>query len=144
MVELRDDLLGFIESYVTMKQLSKDRDSVEYSCRNVIDMDIIELKSFTEFGLLDMEICHYLKDREKSDGMTVKFKFTKDFHPEVRSRVREAIFRKDIFNFVDKKDEEIVSLQIDTVADFIQFFKKTIMEREFPTKKEINVRQFIK
>lgn len=143
MTEVRNDLLEFLDSYVTMKELSTDEKKPAYSVKNVIDMDIVELVCDTQFGLLNLEICHYLKNRVDSDGMTVKFRFMDDVNPEVRSRVRNAIFRKDISNYSNKfgGDTELVSLQIKTVGEFKEFFKQNIIDEDMKRK---SVRSFIK
>lgn len=141
----RDDLLEFLDSYVSIKKLSNEQEEkVEYNVRNVIDMDIVELKCNTKFGKLNLEICHYLKDREYSDGMTVKFRFKDDVNFDVKSRVRNAIFRKDISNYEDKLDgdTELVSLQINTVEEFKEFFKLNVIEEDLPARR--SVRSFIK
>lgn len=139
-MEKREDLLEFLDGYITAKSLT-DKE-VKYTVRNVIDMDIIELKCNTEFGELNLEICHYLKNRNNSDGMTVKFKFNDNFNPIVKSKVRNAIFRKDIINYQGGfGDTELVSLQIDTVKEFKDFFKNNIIENKSSTKK--GVRSFI-
>lgn len=141
-LEKREELLDFIDSYVTMK--ASDESKPKYSVRNVMDMDIIELKCETLFGKLNLEICHYLKDRVHSDGMTVKFRFDDLVSSDVRSRVRQAIFRKDISNYSDKLsgDTELVNLQIDTVKEFVEFFRSNIIEVDMPARK--GVRSFIK
>lgn len=139
----RKDLLSFIESYVVMKELSSDQIKPQYQVRNVIDMDIIELKCETLFGKLNLEICHYLKNRTYSDGMTVKFRFDDAVSHDVKSRVRSTIFRKEVSNYQDKLEEiELVSLQINTVQEFVDFFQSSIIEVDLPTKK--GVRSFIK
>jgi len=139
-VEMRKDLIDFLDSYVVMKEM--DEEKPEYSVRNVIDMDIIELQCNTKFGLLNLEICHYLKNRTNSDGMTVKFRFNNEVNVDIKSRVRSAIFRKDISNYQDKNgDTELVSLQIDTVKEFEDFFRSNIIEEDMPRK---GVRQIIK
>lgn len=142
MAEVRNDLLEFLDSYVTMKELSNEKKPT-YSVRNVIDMDIVELVCDTQFGELNLEICHYLKNRVNSDGMTVKFRFLDDVNPEVRSKVRNAIFRKDISNYSNKLggDTELVSLQIKTVSEFKEFFKRNIIDEDMTRK---SVRSFIK
>lgn len=143
-MELKEELTDFIENYVTIKTLSVDKDKPEYHVKNVIDMDIIELRCNTLFGNLNLEICHYLKNRVNSDGMTVKFRFDPDVTPDVKSRVRNAIFRKDVSGYSDKLglETELVSLQINTIQEFKDFFQSNIIEVDLDTKK--SVRSFIK
>ena len=144
MNELREDLLNFLDSYVTMKTLSTEDVSrrPRYNVKNVIDMDIVELICETRFGELNLEICHYLKNRKNSDGMTVKFRFKSDVHPGIKSKVRGAIFRKDVSNYQDKFEEiELISLQIDTIKEFTDFFIANIMDEDNQRK---SVRSFIK
>lgn len=143
-MELREDLTDFIENYVTIKTLAVDTNKPEYYVKNVIDMDIIELRCNTEFGNLNLEICHYLKNRVNSDGMTVKFRFDSEVTNDVKSRVRNAIFSKDVSGYSDKtgSETELVSLQINTVKEFKDFFQSNIIEIDLDTKK--SVRSFIK
>lgn len=142
MEERKDVLKDFIESYVTMKEVANPDVKVEYSFKNVIDMDIYELKCDTLFGKLNLEICHYLKNRKLSDGMTVKFRFDDYVDSNVKSRVRDAIFRKEVSNYSDKfGDTELVSLQIDKIEDFLEFFKLNVVDIDMPKR---SVRSFIK
>ncbi|AEO93743.1 gp485 [Bacillus phage G] len=141
--EERKDLLEFLDSYVTMKTMTEEK-KLEYNIKNVIEMDIISLVCETKFGILNLEICHYLKEKIKSDGMTVKFRFADTVNSNVKSRVREAIFKKDVSNYHDNLfgDTELISLQIDTVEEFKVFFEENIIREDIAERR--SVRSFIK
>lgn len=125
-------LIDFLNSYALMKTLPDGEESFSIEHKNVIEMDIFKLKGNTGFGFLDMEICHYLKNESEDDGMTVRFIFDNGTNSEVKSKVRQAIFRKDVREYKDKlqADNTLVTLQIDTVDDFIEFFQREIINKD--------------